>query len=61
LLLSLVTDNRRLDEGAQALAAKLKDEQTKAAELQQKLEALKSIEKSLSERDRGKPPLTNSK
>lgn len=61
LLLSMVSDNRRLDEGAQALAAKLKDEQTKSAELQQKLEALKSIEKSLSERDRGKSPLTNSK
>lgn len=54
MLLSLVADNRRLDDSVQTLSAKLKDEQKQSAELQQKLEALKSIEKSLSDRDRGK-------
>jgi hypothetical protein len=54
MLLSLVADNRRLDESVQTLSAKLKEEQKQSAELQQKLEALKSIEKSLSDRDRGK-------
>ena len=55
LLLSLVADNRRLDENVQTLNGKLRDEQKQSAELQQKLEALKSIEKSLSDRDRGRP------
>jgi hypothetical protein len=59
LLQSFVVDNKRLDEGAQVLNSKLKDEQKQSAELQQKLEALKSIEKSLSERDRGKQPAAN--
>jgi hypothetical protein len=59
LLLGFVADNKRLDEGTQALNTKLKDEQKQSAELQQKLEALKSIEKSLSERDRSKQPASN--
>ena len=54
LLLSLVADNRRLEESVQTLTSKVKDEQKQSAELQQKLDALKSIEKSLSDRDRGK-------
>jgi len=56
LLLSLVADNKRLDEAAQVLNGKVKDEQKLSGELQQKLDALKSIEKSLSERDRSKSP-----
>ena len=54
LLLSLVADNRRLDDSLLNLNNKLKEEQKQTAELQQKLDALKSIEKSLSERDHGK-------
>ncbi|MES2355744.1 MAG: hypothetical protein V4568_15360 [Pseudomonadota bacterium] len=54
LLIGFVADNKRLDEAAQASNTKLKEEQRQSAELQQKLEALKSIEKSLSERGRGK-------
>lgn len=56
VLLILVADNKRLDDSAQLLSIKLKDEQKQSAELQQKLDALKSIEKSLSERDRSKSP-----
>lgn len=56
LLLSLVADNKRLDDSVQNLSSKLKEEQRQSVQLQQKLEALKSIEKSLSERDRGKTP-----
>lgn len=54
LMSSMVGDNKRLDENVQNLNSKLKEEQKQSAELQQKLDALKSIEKSLSERDRGK-------
>ena len=56
LLLSFVAENRRVDDNLQTVSGKLKDEQKQSAELQQKLEALKSIEKSLSDRDRGKAP-----
>ena len=56
MLLSFVAENRRVDENLQTVSGKLKEEQKQSAELQQKLEALKSIEKSLSDRDRGKAP-----
>jgi hypothetical protein len=56
MLLGFVAENRRVDESLQIVNGKLKDEQKQSAELQQKLEALKSIEKSLSDRDRGKAP-----
>ena len=53
LVLSLVTENQRLDNNMRSLSAKLKEEQRRSLELQQKLDALKLIEKSLSDRDRG--------
>ena len=55
LLTSFLGEVRRLDESAQVLSARLKEEQKVSAELQQKLEALKSIERSISDRDRAKP------
>jgi hypothetical protein len=54
-LQTMVTDNKRLDDNGQTLAQKLKEEQKQNEQLQQKLEALKSIEKSLSDRDRQQP------
>ena len=57
MMITFIMENKRLEENTQVLTNKLKDEQKQSAELQQKLEALKSIEKSLSERDRIKKPL----
>ena len=60
VMMNFITENKRLEEGLQTTNSKLKDEQKQSAELQQKLEALKSIEKSLSERDRFRKPVTKS-
>jgi predicted RNase H-like nuclease (RuvC/YqgF family) len=55
LLQALVADNKRLSENGQTLALKLREEQKQSEQLQQKLEALKSIEKSLIGRDGQQP------
>lgn len=58
MMMNFITENKRLEDGLQTTNGKLKDEQKQSAELQQKLEALKSIEKSLSDRDRFRKPIT---
>ena len=55
LLQALVVDNKRLSENGQTLALKLREGQKQNEQLQHKLEALKSIEKSLIDRDGQQP------
>ncbi len=57
MMITFIMENKRLEENIQTATNKLKDEQKQSIELQQKLEALKSIEKSLSVRDRIKKPV----
>lgn len=52
LLATELGERRRVDEALQLANQKQKDEQARAADLEQKLEALKAIEKTLSQRER---------
>ncbi len=51
LLHGLIQEHRRLAEGLSAASQKAKEEQKRAEDLQQKLDAIKSIEKNLIERE----------
>lgn len=51
LLHGLIQEHRRLAEGLNAASQKAKEEQKRAEDLQQKLDAIKSIEKTLIERE----------
>jgi len=53
ILKDFVEERQRIEEGANKTAQKLKDEQRRADELQQKLDALKNIEKTMIERGQG--------
>lgn len=53
LLKDFVEDRQRLEDNAAKLSQKTKDEQHRADELQQKLDALKNIEKTLIDRGQG--------
>jgi uncharacterized protein (DUF3084 family) len=51
LLHGLIQEHRRLAEGLNAASQRVKEEQKRAEDLQQKLDAIKSIEKTLIERE----------
>ncbi|MBI3094103.1 MAG: hypothetical protein HYY97_04465 [Rhodocyclales bacterium] len=54
LMRANLAEHRRLEDGSHSLAQKAREEQRRAEELEQKLEALKDIEKSLLPRDKPK-------
>jgi hypothetical protein len=56
LLVAEIAERRRLEDSLQSATQRQKDEQARAGDLEQKLEALKSIEKSIGQRDRKAPP-----
>jgi hypothetical protein len=53
LLLAHLDQSRRLEAGAQAQAAKLREEQKRSEELQRKLDALKEVERAMILKDQG--------
>ena len=53
LLLAHLDQSRRLEVGAQAQAAKLREEQKRSEELQRKLDALKEVERAMILKDQG--------
>lgn len=53
LLLAHLDQSRRLEAGAQAQAAKLREEQKRSDELQRKLDALKEVERAMIQKDQG--------
>jgi len=56
LLIPLLQENRRSDESLVASQQRLRDEQKRAEALQQKLDAIREIEKKMIERTPGKTP-----
>lgn len=53
LLLAQLDQARRFEAGAQAQAAKLREEQKRSDELQRKLDALKEVERAMIQKDQG--------
>ena len=56
LLLADLAEHRRLDDSLQAATQRQKEEQARSADLQQKLDALKAIEKTIAERKAAPTP-----
>ncbi|MDP3514556.1 MAG: hypothetical protein Q8S20_17590, partial [Sulfuritalea sp.] len=54
LMRANLAEHRRLEDGSHSLAQRAREEQRRAEELEQKLEAIKDIEKSLLPRDKPK-------